>query len=264
MEVAASYSRPFGAARSWFLYAALPGEPALGPPTFMHRFSGAVNPEAPLGHHWLDSTHIAFGVATGGVVWDRFKVDASVFNGREPDQDRTDVETRSLDSESLRLSFNPTARWSLQVSRGWLAEPEQLEPGVDIVRTTASVVYHRPLADGDWQTMLAWGENAKSPGRTTDAWLLDSALRWRLRHTVFVRGERVTNDELFGEEEPLHGRPFDVVKATLGYLHRLPPAGGIEWGLGAQVSRHFIDATLETAYGADPDSWLVFARLETH
>ena len=35
-----------------------------GPPTFMHRLSAMDNPDAPIAHHWQDSTHITFGVAT--------------------------------------------------------------------------------------------------------------------------------------------------------------------------------------------------------
>ena len=53
---------------------------------FMHRFSGMRNPEAPLTHHWLDSTHITFGVATLGVSQGPLKLEGSWFNGREPDQ----------------------------------------------------------------------------------------------------------------------------------------------------------------------------------
>src|SRR5204863_8412876 len=68
MELAATYNHPLGRdGGSVFLYAGLPGEPALGPPTFMHRFSGTEIPEAPISHHWLDSTHITFGVVTGGL-----------------------------------------------------------------------------------------------------------------------------------------------------------------------------------------------------
>src|SRR5262249_31308239 len=66
-ELPASYSIPVAREGAVFLYFGMPGEPALGPPTFMHRFSGMPLPEAPLTHHWLDSTHITFGVATAGV-----------------------------------------------------------------------------------------------------------------------------------------------------------------------------------------------------
>src|SRR5438477_81863 len=83
MELAGSYSIASGN-RSLFLYGALPGEPALGPPAFMHRFSGINIPVAPITHHWLDSTHITYGVLTAGAVGDRVKVEASAFRGREP------------------------------------------------------------------------------------------------------------------------------------------------------------------------------------
>ncbi|MGQ0585662.1 MAG: hypothetical protein ACT4PK_00460, partial [Gammaproteobacteria bacterium] len=70
MELATTYSLPLGpgGAGSVFGYLGLPGEPALGPPAFMHRASGVAIPEAPLTHHWLDSTHITFGVVTLGAT----------------------------------------------------------------------------------------------------------------------------------------------------------------------------------------------------
>ena len=45
-------------------YGAIAGEPALGPVAFPHRNSAMADPLATLGHHWMDSTHITFGVLT--------------------------------------------------------------------------------------------------------------------------------------------------------------------------------------------------------
>ena len=81
MELAGTYSYNLSAKSSVFIYAGLPGEPALGPPAFMHRTSGMDNPEAPISHHWLDSTHITFGVVTVGTVIDTWKIEASAFRG---------------------------------------------------------------------------------------------------------------------------------------------------------------------------------------
>src|SRR4029079_16730487 len=80
MELAASYSVTLGMDGAAFAYFGLPGEPALGPTAFMHRFSGMRNPEAPLTHHWLDATHIACGVATLGASKDPVQIEASWFN----------------------------------------------------------------------------------------------------------------------------------------------------------------------------------------
>ena len=82
----------------------------------MHRVSGADNPEAPIAHHWLDSTHIADGVVALGYITGGFKLEGSAFRGREPDENRYDIETGKLDSASVRLSYIPTPDWSLQVS----------------------------------------------------------------------------------------------------------------------------------------------------
>jgi len=264
MEMAGTYSRPLTDDSSVFVYGGLPGEPALGPPAFMHRFSGMANPEAPLTHHWLDATHITFGVVTLGAVWRDWKIEASSFNGREPDQDRWNIDTGKFDSASVRLTWNPTRHWSLQVSTGRLESPEQLEPEVSVKRTTASATYDAEVAPGHWQATLAWGRNNKDPGATTDGWLLESALRMRKVHTVFARAEHVGKDELFDHDDPLHGRVFEVDKLSIGYQYDFYRMRHATFGVGGLVSGYRYPGELEPAYGNDPVSYMVFiqARLE--
>src|SRR5205807_2759984 len=131
MELSASYSHKLSDKDSIFFYAGLPGEPAFGPPAFMHRLSIMDSPEAPISHHWLDSTHIVFGVLTTGFVHDDWKLEVSQFTGREPDQNRYDFDPIRLDSTAARASWNPDPRWSVQVSWGHLNSPEQLTPQID-------------------------------------------------------------------------------------------------------------------------------------
>jgi hypothetical protein len=261
MELAASYSHPLGERRSLFVYAGLPGEPALGPPAFMHRFSGEDNPEAPITHHWLDSTHITYGVVTLGAVFDRFKIEGSLFRGREPDENRYDIESGRLDSASVRLSFNPTANWALQVSGGRIKSPEQLHPDVDIDRTTASVIYHRPFSGGHMQTTLAWGRNAPSHGEATSTWLLESAVRFGRSHTFFGRAERADKNELFLPDDPRAEEKFRVGKLSLGYVYDLPRESRLRIGFGGLVSRYSLPADLAPVYG-DPTSFMLFGRLK--
>jgi uncharacterized cupredoxin-like copper-binding protein len=261
MELSASYSLRLSERSSAFAYAGLPGEPALGPPAFMHRFSGEDNPEAPISHHWLDSTHITFGVVTLGLVLDRFKLEASAFRGREPDQFRYNIETGKLDSASVRLSYNPTKDWALQVSRGRLKSPEQLEPDVDLTRTTASAMYNRQTSAGNWQTTLAWGRNAKTGHEATDAYLLESAIAISGVHTFFGRAERAGKDELFPEGDPLADRTFTVGKLTLGYVYDIPVARHLKIGVGGLMSHYALPGDLEPSYG-NPTSYMVFARVK--
>ena len=109
MELAGVYTLRFSRENSLFAYFGYPGEPALGPPAYIHRFSAFFNPEAPITHHWLDSTHIVFGVATLGFVHDWLKIDASIFTGREPNQHRWDFDRPRFDSYSARLSIRASA-----------------------------------------------------------------------------------------------------------------------------------------------------------
>ena len=233
MELSASLSQNIGPKSSVFLYGGLPGEPAFGPPAFMHREAIMDSPEAPISHHWLDSTHISFGVLTAGVVLDRFKVEVSRFNGREPDQHRWNIETGPLDSTSVRLSWNPTANLSLQGSWGHFEDPEQLEPGVDQKRWSASLLYAREIAP-DWKLAgtLAWGRKTISDHGEQlkdDAYVAEASLKHR-QWTIFGRGEVTENRELLDIEE--HGPAFRVGKVSLGAVRDFRVAEHLSFGVG--------------------------------
>jgi hypothetical protein len=253
MELAMSYSVPVAQDGSVFAYFGMPGEPAIGPPTFMHRFSGMDNPEAPITHHWLDSTHITFGVATVGATWKWFKLDASVFTGREPDQQRWDFDGPRFDSWAARLTVNPTPSWSAQVSHGWLNSPEEQHPGVDTGRFTASISYHRMWARNWWATTFAWGRDSNSPGNDLDGFLLESTVNLRKSHTIFARAERVDKDELVPAT-------VTVNKATLGYIYDFPEWLHVRWGIGGLGSIHVLPDSLRPVYGDTPLSFMLFAR----
>ena len=161
MEIAAKYHRPLGRGVSLELYGGPVAEPALGPVAFMHRVSAMPNPMAPISHHWFDSTHITYGVVTAGLYGTRWKAEGSVFNGREPDDDRIDFDLGRLDSWSGRVWLLPAAGWALQVSAGHLNDAESGhhdELPVDVGRITASATYHRQTAGGStWATSAGWG-----------------------------------------------------------------------------------------------------------
>jgi hypothetical protein len=260
MELAGSWSVARGD-HSLFVYAGLPGEPALGPPAFMHRFSGASIPVAPITHHWLDSSHITFGVVTGGVVAGRAKLEASAFRGREPDEERWDIETPKLDSHSFRLSFNPTSHWALQASYGKLKSPEQLEPEVDQERWTASAIADGAWGtDGHWQGTFAWGQDRNRPGNTLNAYLLEGAVELSGRHTAFARLERVEKDELFLDPDPLAGRVLAVGELTAGYRYDFLRGEHTALGLGASGTLSWVPEDARPAYGDHPLAVLVFLR----
>lgn len=263
MELSTTYSVPVGEEASIFGYLGYPGEPALGPPAFMHRFSSMENPEAPLTHHWLDSTHITYGVATGGYAWRNLKLEGSIFTGREPDENRWDLDKPEFDSYSTRLTYNFSSDWSAQASYGWLNSPEILEPERDQDRFTASVTYNRAWDQNNWQTTFAYGRNMNDPGSQTDGFLLESALNVAKTHTFFGRYENVEKDELFQESDPLHGKIFTINKVSTGYIYDFPEWKSMRWGVGGLFSVHFVPAVVEDAYGEKtPTSFMLFARVK--
>jgi len=261
MELSASYSYRLSGKDSVFVYAGLPGEPAFGPPAFMHRLSIMDSPEAPISHHWLDSTHITFGVLTAGYIHDGWKVEASRFHGREPDQHRYDIETGDLDSTAVRLSWNPTANWSLQTSWADVKSPEQLDPGENQKKWSASAIYTVPVGDsGWWSTTAAWGRRS-SGHEDLDAWMLESAVKPNAAWTIFARAERTENNELTSLGGH-HGPTYTVGKASLGAIRDWRLSEHLTFGVGGLYVLNFLPRGLEPAYGGDPSGAMAFIRLK--
>jgi hypothetical protein len=260
MELSASVSQNLGPKSSVFLYAGLPGEPAFGPPAFMHREGILDSPEAPISHHWLDSTHISFGVVTGGIVLDRVKLEISAFNGREPDQHRWNLETGPLDSTAIRLSWNPTRELALQGSWGRFEDPEQLEPGVDQTRWSASLLYAREVAPG-WKLAgtLAWGRKTVEH-HDDDAYVAEASLKHR-GWTLFGRGEITENRELLDIDE--HGPAFRVGKVSLGAVRDFRIADNWSIGAGGLLALNFVPDAIAPLYGGNnPTGAMAFFRLK--
>jgi hypothetical protein len=265
MELAASTLVPLGSSVGIELYGGPAGEPALGPVAFPHRRSAAADPMAPLSHHWQDSSHITFGVVTAGLVTRAAKLEASWFNGREPDQERYDLDLRGLDSFSTRLSVNPDPSWSGQVSYGFLESPEELEPDVSIHRVTASAMHvaHPRWADSV-ATTAVWGRNIPDEGDATDAGLIETSADLGPPGTVFGRAELVEkagHDLDLGPE--MEEDTFAVGSFVLGYLYDFQEVGGLVPGIGARGSLNLIGDQLAEVYDTRvPLGAMVFVRLE--
>jgi hypothetical protein len=250
MEIAAQYDRPLGGSTRWQVYGGPVGEPALGPVAYPHRISAVPNPLAPIGHHWLDATHITFGVVTGAVYGDRWKAEASAFNGREPDEQRTDFDLGALDSASARLWLLPTANLAVQISAGQLSEAEPSDgegARTDVMRITASATYHRAFREGSiWASTVAWGRNSE-PEHASNALLLETNLTVDERDTWFGRLE-VVDKSAHDLVVPGEGS-FTVGKLQGGYIRHLRNWMGLKPGLGVSASVGLVPDSLKAVYG---------------
>ena len=261
MNLGGDYTRTIGGT-NLIIAGYVVGPAPIGPPVFMHRPSAAENPQAPLGHHYLDSTHITPGVISAGVGRHGWTFEAGIFQGREPDENRLDVDMGALDSYSGRLSWT-RGPWSAQVSAASLTTPERTSP-YDADRVTASVSYER----GNEQRSLAWlaafGQNREFHGNF-EAYLFEATRRTG-RHALYTRAEWVAKDILDTGFHPIGTahthRQSPVSALTLGYSHDLFASTITRWGsfaLGGDITGYLVPDNLEDSYGA-PLSMHVFVR----
>ncbi len=263
-ELSVAYSYAFSKKSDLSVYIGYPGEPALGSVAFMHRPSALANPDAPISHHWNDGTHITFGVATIGYRYDKFKLEASSFTGREPDENRYNFDKPRFNSWSGRLSFNPSDNWSLQVSHGFVKSPEALHPEEDVNRTTASAIYSLPLENDSWLNATAlWGQNKTAGQDPENAVLLEAALRLK-RFEIYTRYEWVQKStEELNLEASTYGDHalFPVNALTLGLTYDILTILKTRVSLGGHMTWFRPDQKLASLYGNNPLGGEIFLRI---
>ena len=224
MGLGVQYAHPLGEGTLFQLYFAPVGDPALGPVAFPHRASasscrrrrsritGRTRPISP--------TKWSRPAMSHGI----FRLEASGFHGREPNENRWNIDYGAIDSWSARFSVFPTQNWMAQVSVGRLHSPEALEQG-DEIRSTASLHYSRPMGNSSWSTSLIWGRNHKTAAhRNTDSYTLESVVPVGRRNFITGRAELVDKDELFDAQPEIEemldrtaGSTFPIGAYTLGY-----------------------------------------------
>ena len=238
IELAALWERPLAANLAASLYLAAVGEPAVGPPAFQHRPSAQSDPFAPLGHHWQDATHITYGAITAGLFSHRVKVEASAFNGREPDAQRTDFDFRKIDSYGIRVAANPGGRWSLSAWYAYLESPEELHADESIHRYGAAVL----TSQGRFNVAFVWGANAHLGGTTSHSVLAEGDVELLRGHHMFTRVEYVRKN---GEDLAVPAGTYDLGSVVFGYVK--------DWGqfsAGVRGAFGIVPASLNVTYGS--------------
>lgn len=265
-ELSVSYSYAFNRDADAYVYVGYPGEPALGAPAFMHRISSFNNPDSPLSHHWIDATHITFGVATAGFRYKIAKIEFSQFTGREPDEFRYNFDKPRFDSYSYRLSVNPTPGLAFQVSQGLINSPEALHPNENVRRTTASVLHSTSFGAGDryMTSSLIWGMNSHD-GINENAYLAETSLQLG-RLALYGRYENVMKSleelalPIAGVADP-ERTLVNVDNLTLGTNWRLMRLANTDLAVGTQLTMSLPGQPLRPFYGNTPLSGQLYLRL---
>src|ERR1700687_3770511 len=267
MELAALYDLKLGDMTLLSAYFAPMGDPAMGPTAYPHRASAAENPVGSLGHHQQDSTHIADDVVTLGLTHGIARIEASGFHGREPDEFRWNIDQGKIDSWSMRLTLQPGKNWSGQYSYARIKSPEAILPNEDQARPTASIMYNRPLHDGNWASTILWGHTRSIQDSSVfNSYLFESSVRFHTRNYAWTRIENADrSNELILGENPLPANyreaPIGRVQAyTFGYDHDFDLIPHVASAIGAQFTTYGVPDTLKPIYGLHPVGVAVFVR----
>jgi hypothetical protein len=269
MELSIHYAHPLGDKALVNFYYAPVGDAALGPVAFPHRASAMELPQATLGHHWQDATHIANNVVTAGLTYGQFRIEGSGFRGREPSENRWNIDMGPIDSWSGRLTWQPGRNWVAQVSAGRIRQPETIHLD-DVVRATASVHYTRPVRGTlGWSNSLTWARNYKTVGKyATNSVLAETVVPVKRKNLFTARAEWSQRDELFEYDHDLAHeifaqtgkRAFNVGALTAGYTRELGAIGALRAAAGFNLTAYAIASTLKPFYGSRPMAASVFLR----
>ena len=262
-ELSVAYSYALNKKTDVFVYVGYPGEPALGPVAFMHRASSLNNPDAPISHHWIDATHITYGVATLGFRVGDFKLEGSSFTGREPDENRYDLDKPRFDSWSGRLSFNPSKNWAFEVSQAHIKSPETLHADENVNRTVASAEYALPLKNNhSINATFVWGMNKQKDKDGENAALFETSYHFK-KVAFYGKYEYVqkSTEELNLDEGFYGNNLFNVYAYTLGINYDLLQLNKTRIAVGTHFSFYDDAPKLYSLYGKNPIAAEVYLRI---
>jgi hypothetical protein len=264
-ELSLGYSFKISENSDLFAYAGFPGEPSLGPVAFMHRIAALNNPDAPLGHHWQDATHITFGVLTLGFRYNIFKIEASKFTGQEPSEKRFGFDTPSFDSYGGRISANPHKNLSAQFSHAYLISPEASKPGENIRRTTASVLHQirTSIPERYFSTSLFWGLNSSDHAEHSLGLEFTARLN---KYYLYGRYEWIQKDAEELNLMPInnnqaHHHLVSANAITLGTNRIIVQNPFLQASVGLQGTLYIADEQAAPVYGKTPVALQVYTRV---
>jgi hypothetical protein len=247
------------------LYFAPRGQSTDGPVAFMHRVTGMLNPDAPLGHHiGQDVGHITSTVIGGELRLGGTVIEASAFHGEEPSPEKVDLPLGSIDSGALRLTRELGPVWTGMASLAYVGHPEADEPEITHrIRYSASLYSRASLGTGwIWHNTLIYGGLASFGA---SSFRNSFAEEFAFFHGHSIPWARLELLERSAGDLAIQGPAQEdsrwVGAVTLGYTHELAELGPVDLFLGGSVTHDLLPALFESAYGGDPWAGKVFLQL---
>jgi hypothetical protein len=233
------------------------GESTDGPIAYMHRESARDNPDAPLGHHvGQDVGHISSTVLGAQLDIGTWIIEASAFNGTEPEPTHVDLPIGPLNSEALRVTYVVAMDHRVMASVAHVEQTDPQYPGTtSATRLSASLYDHWSSDLGTVDHTLVVGSIGRHPDGESLNSVLDEAVLQRGRTDLWGRVEVL---QRLGSELEIPGSPPAEVGSserrwvsayTLGFTHWFAGDRSLQVGFGAALTLDVIPADWATAYG---------------
>lgn len=240
------------------------GEATDGPIAFMHRPTGVVNPDAPLGHHiGQDVGHISSTVVGGAIQLAESTLEISTFNGTEPEPTEVDLPMGSLNSYAVRFIQQFTPRFYAMASTAYVKKPEPDEPNLDHLRRFSASIYNNStLNSWNFNNALIWGAVTDYDDTSKLQSFAEEFVFNKGVHAIWGRIEVLQRSlselSIAGSSEPDDGKWITAV--TIGYTQKISTWNNIDLSLGGSITTYQLPNEFEAAYGGDPMAGKIFLR----
>lgn len=241
------------------------GQSTDGPVAFMHRPTGMINPDAPLGHHiGQDVGHISSTVLGTSVRLSNTTIEASTFNGTEPEPTKIDLPIAPFNSYAVRAIHEFTPQTYAMASFAFVKDPEPHDSDLDHVWRYSASVYNERSFDGGWMLHSAfiyglingYDKVGALNSFSEELWLHKENKNFWSRVEYL---QRTPSELQVSSTNP--GDPRRVTAATLGYTHRIVNFDDGALGVGASVTKDFLPSEFQGTYGGNPLTAKVFLQL---
>jgi hypothetical protein len=232
----------------------------------MHRTTGLVNPDAPLGHHiGQDVGHVTSTVIGTSLKLGRFQFELSGFHGAEPQPVKVDLPIGTPDSFAGRVIavWSPSLTTMLSAARINKPEPDQPEVAFE-TRTSASLYWHHAFGDWSFDDTFIYGLVTRYDDSPALSSFCNETLLRGAHPRLWTRLELLqrTPEELAVATAPGPVTGLWVAALTLGYTHKILDFGGdAELGVGASGTKDLLPGAFIGAYGGNPWTAKVFVQL---
>jgi hypothetical protein len=234
------------------------GESTDGPVAYVHRAAARDMPDAPLGHHvGQDAGHISSTVLAAQLSVKAWIIEASAYNGDEPEPTHVNLPLGPLNSGALRLIYAITPSHRVMGSAAEVKQMDPAFPGMTSATRLSASLYDRFPLSGAWTVDhdFVVGSISWHPAGATLTSFLDEVTATSGQSDIWGRLEIV---QRLGSELALPDTPAMVASQdkrwvsalTVGYTYWAARSHGLELGIGTSLTADAIPAAWANAYGS--------------